>query len=200
MIDTIEQEYYRMSNAFLTKDQQFESLAVPQMMSALRKRYGGVYKKSPLCLDRNEGTDYRWVQPGAGKEGADMVWRIACRARRAKFLCYRNDFTIREERPRTASMTELEKIKAHKWAGLYLYGFCDDRGVPVAWSLYQMRYFNAEASFSYMPGYGPHTGRDTVTRVYSALTQPAKFIINTSENITIETRETTQTTQERRVS
>ncbi|QER44980.1 hypothetical protein F0726_01920 [Acidithiobacillus caldus] len=121
--------------------------------------------------DLQHGTDYVCVT----RSGRPC--RLAARVRRAAFLRFRDEFTIREDRPRTGHRTELEKIRAGDWADFYAYGFSDGKQV-LYWSFFRMAHFDPDAPFSYMPGYGPKDGQDAVTRVYRIEDQPPGFVVS----------------------
>lgn len=155
--------------ATVDQDKSWEAQAVPLLLEAIQSAFGGTFRQATPDEDLNSGTDAHWHRQGQSA-------RVAVRARRPEFLKYRHDFTIREDRPQTGNATELQKIRGGRWAGLYLYGFCTDTAV-LAWSLFRMKHFDENAPFHYMPGFGPGDGKDTVTRLYSALSQPPGFLI-----------------------
>lgn len=165
-------------------DKDWERRTAPLLVESLQSQYGGRIQPTCLIDDRFHGTDFLWHRQN-GK-----TYRLAARVRNAAFLPYKDDFTIREDRPRSDQKTELEKIRAGDWANLYAYAFSDGRSI-LHWSLFRMSRFNPDAPFAYMPGFGPddrgglHPARDTVTRIYRISGQPAGFLLALAGGTTV---------------
>jgi hypothetical protein len=151
-------------------DKAWERQATPLLLAEATQRFGGVIRQASLSDDLFHGTDFLWQIGG-------RTYRLACRIRHAAFIRYHDDFTIREDRPRTGLRTELEKIRAGDWAHVYAYGFSDGDRI-LHWSLFRMSRFNPEAPFSYMRGFGPNDQNDTVTRIYRISGQPQGFLLS----------------------
>jgi len=155
----------------LSEDLAWEERVTPLLVDRVRERF----RLSDARLvrgieDKEHGTDY-WCVTRTGRP-----FRLAARVRRASFLRFKGDFTIREDRPKTGHRTELEKIRSGDWADFYIYGFSDGKQI-LYWSLFRVSQFDPDAPFTYLPGYGPKDGQDVVTRVYRIADQPPGFCL-----------------------
>jgi hypothetical protein len=160
----------------LFEDKAWEKQTAPLLLTDLQNHYGGQITPANITEDWFQGTDFFWHRHG--KCPADCkTYRLAVRVRKAAFLKYTDDFTIREDRPQSHQKTELEKISAGNWASIYAYAFSDGRSI-LHWSLFRMSRFNPDAPFSYMPGFGPNNQNDTVTRIYRISGQPQGFLLS----------------------
>lgn len=159
----------------------WERLTTPLLTAALRARQGGRIFSASRHDDQILGTDFFWNRNG-------KTYRLAARVRKAGFLRYKDDFTIREDRPRSGRKTELEKIRDGEWAQVYAYGFSDGACI-LHWSLFRMSRFHPDAPFTYMPGFGPGDQADTVTRIYRISGQPAGFLLDSSSEHAIPQRQ-----------
>ncbi|MDD3760631.1 MAG: hypothetical protein PHO57_07345 [Acidithiobacillus sp.] len=157
------------------QDRAWEAQTSPLLIRVLQNRFGGQIVPANQTDDMFHGTDFLWSINGSR-------FRLAMRVRRPGFLQYRDDFTIREDRPRTGHRTELEKIRAGDWAHIYAYAFSNGKDI-LYWSLFRMSRFRPDAPFHYMPGYGPDDKNDTVTRIYRIADQPAGFVLATASAI-----------------
>ena len=162
-------------------DKDWELRTAPLLISALQGRYGGRIEQASQQDDRFRGTDFFWHRQDGLAGGGSKTYRLAVRVRKAGFMRYKDDFTIREDRPRTGHKTELEKIRAGDWANLYAYAFSDGQRI-LHWSLFRMSRFNPDAPFSYMPGFGPRDEQDTITRIYRISGQPVGFLLDLVTN------------------
>ncbi len=151
-------------------DKAWEQQTAPLMIDALLQVYHGKIEPASEKDDTFHGTDFFWTKPD------NKIIRLAMRVRESSFLRYKDDFTIREDRPKTGHKTELEKIRNKDWAHVYAYGFSDGKRI-LHWSLFRMSRFNPDAPFQYMPMYGPHDNNDTVTRIYRISGQPKDFLL-----------------------
>ena len=152
------------------QDKAWERRTAPLLAAVLQARYGGRIEQAPIQDDLFHGTDFLWCRQG-------LTTRLAVRIRKAGFMTYKDDFTIREDRPHSDQKTELEKIRSGEWANLYAYAFSDGRSI-LHWSLFRMSRFNPDAPFQYMPGFGPGNRADTVTRIYRISGQPSGFLLD----------------------
>lgn len=125
-------------------DKAWEQQTAPMMIDALLQVYHGKIEPASATDDAFHGTDFIWTKPD------DKIIRLAMRVRESSFLRYKDDFTIREDRPKTGHKTELEKIRNKDWAHVYAYGFSDGKRI-LYWSLFRMSRFNPDAPFQYMP-------------------------------------------------
>ncbi len=156
-------------------DKDWERQTAPLLAADLQARYGGRIEQASQQDDLFHGTDFLWCRQG-------RTAHLAVRVRKAAFLKYKDDFTIREDRPQSHQKTELEKIREGEWANLYAYAFSDGDRI-LHWSLFRMSQFNPDAPFAYMPGFGPDDrgglppARDTVTRIYRISGQPDGFLL-----------------------
>ena len=170
-------------------DMAWERRTAPLLAESLQSQYGGRVQPASLQDDRFHGTDFFWNRNNKTYRLAARVRKAACgkaqfstglvgglRTPKAAFLQYKDDCTIREDRPHSDQITELEKIRAGDWANLYAYAFSDGRSI-LHWSLFRMSRFNSEAPFTYMPGFGPGNSADTVTRIYHISGQPDGFLL-----------------------
>lgn len=165
----------------LVEDKAWEKRTAPLLMADLQSYYGGRIQPASLQDDRFHGTDFFWNRHG-------KACRLACRVRKAGFMKYKDDFTIREDRPQSNQKTELEKIRAGEWASIYAYAFSDGHQI-LHWSLFRMSLFNPAAPFSYMPGFGPRDEQDTITRIYRISGQPVGFLLDLVTNNAIPERQ-----------
>ena len=156
----------------LVDEKAWEKQTAPLLIADLQSYYGGQIQPAGLRDDRFHGTDFFWNRHG-------KACRLACRVRKAGFMKYKDEFTVREDRPQSGQKTELEKISAGNWASIYAYAFSDGQRI-LHWSLFRMSRFNPDAPFSYMRGFGPGDKQDTVTRIYSLSAQPEGFLIDTA--------------------
>ena len=150
-------------------DKDWEWQTAPLLTADLQARYGGRIEQASQQDDLFHGTDFLWCRQG-------LTARLAVRIRKSAFLKYKDDFTIREDRPQSHQKTELEKIREGDWANLYAYAFSDGDRI-LHWSLFRMSRFNPAAPFTYMPGFGPGNRADTVTRIYRVSGQPDGFLL-----------------------
>ena len=150
-------------------DKDWEKRTAPLLISALQGCYGGRIEPASQHDDLFHGTDFLWCRQG-------LTARLAVRIRKSAFLKYKDDFTIREDRPQSHQKTELEKIREGEWANLYAYAFSDGDRI-LHWSLFRMSQFNPGAPFQYMSGFGPGDRADTVTRIYRISGQPDGFLL-----------------------
>jgi len=65
--------------------------------------------------------------------------RIGCRIRKKEWIRYRDEFTIRKSRP-SGMKSEISKI-IEGWGDYFFYGFGDDAGNLLAWTLADMKIF-----------------------------------------------------------
>jgi hypothetical protein len=151
-------------------DKAWEKQTAPLLLTDLQNHYGGQITPANITEDWFQGTDFFWHRHG-------KTYSLAVRIRKADFLKYTDDFTIREDRPQSGQKTELDKIRAGDWATIYAYAFSDGRSI-LHWSLFRMSRFNPDAPFSYMPGFGPGDKQDTLTRIYTISDQPEKFLLD----------------------
>ena len=154
----------------VTEDKAWEAVTAPLLADCLLNRYGGQLQPANQRDDRFHGTDFLWHRQG-------LTARLAVRVRKAAFLKYKADFTIREDRPHSEQKTELEKIRAGDWAAFYAYAFSDGDSI-LHWSLFRMSRFDPDAPFRYMPGFGPGDKQDTITRIYTISDQSHGFLIH----------------------
>ncbi|MBU2764775.1 hypothetical protein HAP94_00850 [Acidithiobacillus ferrivorans] len=157
----------------LVEDKAWEKQTAPLLLTTLQNHYGGQITPADITEDWFLGTDFFWHRHGSCSQRG-KIYRLAVRIRKAAFLKYTDDFTIREDRPQSHQKTELEKIREGEWANLYAYAFSDGDYI-LHWSLFRMSRFNPDAPFSYMPGFGPNNQNDTVTRIYRISNQPQGF-------------------------
>jgi hypothetical protein len=157
-------------------DKDWERRTAPLLISALQAHYGGRIEPASRQDDLFHGTDFLWRWQDGLAGGGSKTYRLAVRVRKAAFLKYKTDFTIREDRPQSRQKTELEKIRSGEWANLYAYAFSDGDRI-LHWSLFRMSRFNPDAPFQYMPGFGPGNRADTVTRIYRISGQPDGFLL-----------------------
>lgn len=152
------------------QDHAWEQQTAPLFIDVLRQTFHGVIRPASHDDDTLHGTDFLWTRTGG------RVFTLAMRVREAAFLRYKDDFTIREDRPHSGHTTELEKIRSGDWAQFYAYGFSDGQKI-LHWSLFCMSHFNPDTPFQYMPFFGPRDNNDTVTRIYRISGQPEGFRI-----------------------
>lgn len=157
-----------MTTTNFNADQSWELKVTPMLIHELVREFGGRISKADFAEDTQHGTDYFWHRK-------DRTGRLACRVRRAEFLPYKGDFTIREDRPTSGNKTELQKILDEEWADCYAYGFSDGQRI-LYYSIFRMQHFDPTAHFIYIPGFTPKDDSDTVTRAYSIAHQPAGFV------------------------
>lgn len=153
-------------------DFDWERRTVPLVVQCLEDYFPGPkgrIRPAGSFADQGHGVDFWWPRLG-------RTHGLAVRVRKAGFLKYKGDFTIREDRPRTGHRTELEKIRAGDWADFYVYAFSDGQQI-LHWSLFRMSAFDPDAPFRYMPGFGPRDGQDAVTRIYRITDQPKGFAL-----------------------
>lgn len=162
--------YTRKFKSNYHQDKSWESLANPLLIRELEETFGGTIEQATLDDDQHHGTDYFWRRK-------EFEHRLAMRIRRAAFLKYKNDFTLREARPIGGNTTEIDKIAGDDWADLFVYGFSDGKKI-IHWSLFNMSYFDPRKPFTYMPGYGPLDHADTITRIYRVDHQPKGFLVD----------------------
>ena len=151
-------------------DKDWEQRTAPLLISALQSQCGGRIERASQHDDLFHGTDFLWCRQG-------LTARLAVRVRKAAFLKYKDDLTIREDRPQSSQKTELDKIRSGEWASIYAYAFSDGQRI-LHWSLFRMSRFNPDDSFKYMPGFGPNDRGDTVTRIYRISGQPVGFLLD----------------------
>lgn len=111
--------------------------------------------------------------------------RIACRIRRANkyFNKYSDEFTIRTSRPNGVK-TELRKIIAG-WGDYIFYGFGDDPGNLVWWSIGDLRVFSVWVFESIIKNHGGMPGIEQKNkdgssdfRAFKWKDLPSEFIVN----------------------